>query len=267
MSEIITIATANTHNSRMLHAPNGLMPFREADVDTLLMQEVVDISGEELDERLRQGGYYLAHFFKAAGLAIAAREQSGITPVPNTAQDVVLQRRGRFASVMEGLGVDMRNLLRTRGMTAMRMRSAEGVEFIAASAHPIFFLKARARARQVRALGQALQAEHYGDLPLVLGADMNHYPRPHKVDDEILVGGLRRAKFTEPTWLIQGSRHQWAARFGAGDGQLDSLLHKGGLEPESIQVVGIESDHRAVIGRFVLAAQESQATRAPVSIR
>lgn len=152
--------------------------------------------------------------------------------------------------------------LRARAAIGLTLRHRFGQnELLVATAHPVVPVRPIARARQVRALGAWLAA-HPAETA-VLGADMNHYPAPGRIDRELeLTSGMRRVDIgDEPTWRIAGSNSERIGRIAGRitqrdlesfDGQLDAVLYRGNLVPTELQVEDIASDHHAIIATFSL---------------
>lgn len=258
MSETFTVATANTHEGRMLRDADGLAPFTDGGVDTLLMQEVLGVDQPDLEARLLQDNYTLAHFDRPSGLAIAVNRDSAFQTQEGSERTEVLQAAEKIGEVARRLNIDMANRLRQRGLIAVKLASAESTVTVATT-HPIVFVRALARAKQVGAIGEVLDDEYYRDDPLVVGGDMNHYPGPRKVDLRMHAAtGLTAVEFDEATWRIAGSRHHWLAAIGSRvtgreidsfDAELDAILYRG-LVAGKNSVVDITSDHRAAISDF-----------------
>lgn len=108
-------------------------------------------------------------------------------------------------------------------------------------------------------MGQALHQPFYNTPRLIVGGDMNHYPGPQGVDFAVQqAAGLDRLPLAEPTWLIEGSRHEWIAKIGSlvtgrslasFDAELDAMLYRG-LELVSASAMTVESDHKAIVAEF-----------------
>lgn len=254
----LRVATANTYESRMLYYSHGLKPFLENGVDVLLMQEVLSIPREYLEERLARDGYSLTLFDEATGLAIATYQDSLYRPEQDSVRSDEIQRAERAGEFMRKKGLPLGNRLRQRGMIATRLTDGHH-KLTVVTSHPIIFLRAHARAKQVKNISTRLQDPWYQEAPLILGGDMNHYPGPRQVDRRMYEAtGLSMVEIIEPTWRIRGSKHEWLAAIGSSvlrksmedfDAQLDALLYRD-LEVCDTSVIDIVSDHRAVIATF-----------------
>lgn len=264
MSEAIRIATANTYAGQMLDHSDGLKPFAQTNVDILLLQEVLGLDTGQVEDTLLAGNYALANFDRETGLAIAIRPDSGITTWLRSERVETIQPIGRLGKFATSHHIPAAGRLRARGLISAQLLTASGNTITVATTHPIVFIRGRARARQLQAIGTLLEGSQYADQALVLGADMNHYPRPGKADLALRQASqLREVPLAVPTWQIRGSKHEWLARFGSMatghgldsfDAQLDSMLYRGtNLELLSASVADINSDHRAIIGTFALS--------------
>lgn len=267
----LTVATANTHEARMLRNPDGIKPFVERGVDVVLMQEVLRFSEETLTDRLSEDGYQLGHFDSLSGLAIAISAASSFQPLPGSQRTEVIQPPEKIGELIRLAGVPMSSRLRQRGLIAVKLANvAEDDEkdndkkkkiVTVADTHPIIFLRAAARSQQVRRIGEILQTDYYQQDSLIVGADMNHYPEPQEVDLAMWQAAeLSAVEPRQPTWKIRGSKHQWAATAGAFltrknlesyDAELDVLLYRG-LEAGEGSIVKIISDHHALVAKFIL---------------
>lgn len=255
---MLTVATANTHEARMLHDPNGLAPFIENDTDVLLMQEVLRVTDSDLSDRLHEDNYQLAHLDSSSGLAIAFSAQSEFQPIAGTERTEVIQPPERIGQIIRWCGIPMSSRLRQRGLIAVKASSGDQVVTVA-NTHPIVFLRVLSRARQVEKIGELVQTDFYTAHPLVLGGDMNHYPEPRPVDRGMQkAADFLRVELDQPSWRIRGSRHEWAARMASlmcsrsiedFDATLDAILYRG-LTLQSAQIAPITSDHGAVIAKL-----------------
>jgi endonuclease/exonuclease/phosphatase family metal-dependent hydrolase len=258
MTHTLTVATANTHEGRMLKDTDGLKPFVENGVDALLMQEVLRIADPELRERLYEEGYELTHFDSLSGLAIAFSATSEFQPISGTERTEVIQPPEKIGQLVRWCGIPMSSRLRQRGLVAIKAASGNQIVTVA-NTHPIIFLRALSRARQVKRIGELVRTDFYTKDPLVLGGDMNHYPGPQAVDRAMQkAGGFSRVETDQPSWRIRGSKHEWAARVGAllsarqvedFDAVLDTILYRG-LTVQGSTTVSIASDHHAVIAKL-----------------
>lgn len=258
MNRTITVATVNTHEARMLRDTNGLVPFSKVDTDFLLMQEVLRISHQDLEARLGRDGFGIAHFDSETGLAIALSHRSKFHPAQGSARTDTLTEPTAFSRWSTRDGGRFSTRLRRRGLIAVKAASGDSVVTVA-NTHPIIFLRALARAKQISKIGELIMGDYYGDYPLILGGDMNHYPGPHLVDRELMLGaGLKSVQLDQPTWRIRGSKHEWAARVASRvygksidefDAVLDAILYRG-LTVDSVKTAAVASDHDAVIAKL-----------------
>lgn len=255
MGAIITVASANTESGRMLREGFDAVSH----VDVLLMQEVLG-QPSQTARQLDAYGFELAHVDPGTGLAIA-RSQDSLLEVVEGGQEMAELSpalwRGAAAS-------DLRTLQRLRARAAIGLTLRHRLidtELFVVTAHPVVPVRARARARQIRALGAWLA--NYPADAVVLGADMNHYPAPGRVDAELeQMASMKRVELgDEPTWRMAGSNSERLGRMmgfvtrrdlASFDGQLDAILYRGALRPKRIDVVDIPSDHRAIVTSFDL---------------
>lgn len=255
-----TIATANTHEGRLLSEPEGLAHFGEMGVDVLLLQEVLDLSSQTIDDRLKDDGYGLAHFDAPSGLAIAVRDGSELQVQPGSERTEILRKPEKLGVAAKRLGLKLGNRLRSRGLIAIKLLTPSNETLTVASTHPIVFARALSRAKQVRAIGNVLKSDYYQGNPLIVAGDMNHYPGPRKVDLAMRQAANLQAVETGPTWKIRGSRHEKYAKVAAFitrrqldrfDGKLDAILYRG-MEQIGNTILEIESDHDAVVATFTI---------------
>lgn len=249
------VATANTHDGRMLESPGGFAALQH--VDVLLMQEVLDLPNDAR-RSLEIAGFEVVHEDMSTGLAIALSANSAFDPVADTQESVELS-----APLWDGAArYDSRLLQRLRARAAIgltvRNRYTHS-EVMVATAHPVVPVRPLARASQVRKLGDWLAA-----LPAcnaVLGADMNHYPTPGNCDRELeITTGMQRVDIGNvATWHMEGSNSERIGRIlgllsglslASFDGQLDAMLYRGDLGVRAVHVEDIASDHRAIVTQF-----------------
>lgn len=258
MSEnLITFATANTHESRMLKHPDGLEPFVEKNTDVILLQEVLGIKSSDLENRLSDSGFRLVGYDTDLGLAIAVSNDSNIEVVQGKTDSTLIHKTTATEKALRLFQNTHR--LRERGMLGVGLIEPTGHEFMAVTTHPIVFIRAISRYKQIKALGQALNYPVYKNERVVIGGDMNHYPSPRAVDISFQQeAGLSRVLLDRSTWCIEGSRHEWMARIGSlvtgkamadFDAELDTILYRG-LTAVDSSVIDIESDHRAIVARL-----------------
>lgn len=276
MADSITIATANTYEARMLREPDGLKPFTDLGVDSILMQEVLGMQVGEVEDRLFQDDYRLAHFDRPSGLAIAVSLDSPFQAVPGSEYSGVIQLPEKIGEFIRSRGFDLGDRLRQRGLIAIKLASIPETEdseeettpnvVTLANGHPIIFARWLARRRQVEEIGLQLQLPYFAVDPLILGADMNHYPGPQAVDLALREAARLESVTDEPTWRVHGSKHQWAAEIGSRllgkplesfNGSLDVLLFRK-LQVESTAIIDISSDHDAIVSKFTFLGTRFQ---------
>ncbi len=255
--EQLTVATANTHESRMLRDSSGLVPFTERHVDVLLLQEVLGMARSEVETRLASDGFRLQHYAGEMGLAIALSTDASerFTTHSNTTEHI--HQPTVIESVLKKLQPNSHRL-RQRGIIATTIQSETTQPIQIANTHPIVFVRAVSRRRQIQAIANTLDGNQRAQNRLILGGDMNHYPGPQNIDTWMQnILGLNRAVHDRKSWPIRGSKHEWMARIGmvatrnmgSFDADLDAILFKGVAEQKTA-IVDIASDHRAVITTF-----------------
>lgn len=254
----ITVATANTYESRMLQHNDGLLPFVESGVDVLLLQEVLGMNEATTRARLMQDGYVLVQYAGELGLATALHQDFADKAVITHAKQVSIHQPSTTEVLMKRLQPHSHRL-RPRGMLVLGLAASDTQpNLFIANTHPIIFARAVARHKQVRAIQAALSSPIYDGSRLILAGDMNHYPAPHTVDRRMHQAlRLQMAKLDRSTWPVQGTKHEWMARIGslvthsidAFDANLDAMLYRGVTELDT-RVVDIHSDHRAVVTTF-----------------
>lgn len=258
MSETLTIATANTYYGTMLRGEKGLQPFADRKTDVLLMQEVLGVDSATVEERLDDYDFRLLHRDAATGLAIAVNKTSIAEARPHTYQTFPIQHVGRIGHMALKYNLPAAERFRPRGALGAVVCKGAG-EVTVGTAHPIVFVRARSRNRQIANLTAAFSAALRPDQAFVFGADMNHYPNPRQADHQFGTSlDMEQVPIGEPTWHIRGSKHEWLARIGSlatrrpldsFDGQLDSLWYRG-MEHIGTEVVEIQSDHKAIVSTF-----------------
>lgn len=251
------VATANAHEARLLKHPEGLKPFEHAGVDVLLLQEVLGMDNYTLGEALDRYDYEALHVSHEYGLAIAARKNGPVHIDTVDTNDTMLHKPSGVEAFLKTV-TPSSNRMRARGLIGSQVW-IENAPVTLATTHPIVFVRALARAKQVQALSDALKSDFYNTPAMILGADMNHFPSPRAIDLRAQVKArLLRVETDRPSWEIEGSRHEWLARMAAFimqrevqdfSADLDALLYRGVREIGSA-VIDIESDHRAIITEF-----------------
>jgi endonuclease/exonuclease/phosphatase family metal-dependent hydrolase len=255
--EHISVATANTHTSEMLQDSTGLVPFTEASVDVMLLQEVIRIDQSHIEETLESAGYGLAHYDEPSGLAIALRSDSIWSLKEGSASSEVIQKMSFLGSVAARYKLPASHCFRPRGMIFAELETEAGNRMTVATTHPIVPVRPRTRAKQLKVIRRVLEDPQYKGLDLVIGADWNHYPGPHRADKDLREEtGLAEVVFDESTWPIRGSKHEWLGNIAAKvtckrledfDGRLDGVLHRGNsVTYIGAEIMAIRSDHRAV---------------------
>ena len=258
MSEQFTVATANTYYGQLLASADGLKPFLEREVDAILLQEVIGLTPEELEAQLHASGYQVSEFDPASGLAIALREDGMLVPTDDQGRQHVIQPVGTFSRFALKRQLPFAQRMRPRKLITAELATKEGKHITLITAHPIVFMRARSRSKQVRNIIDFVH-DIGPDGTIILGADMNHYPQPRAVDRQLIgKAGLQLVEIDEPTWRIKGSKHEWAGKIGSRamkreldnfDAQLDSMWFTHATNIGS-EVIDIDSDHRAIISKF-----------------
>lgn len=258
----LTVTTANTHWGRMLYTSGGLEPVAKTDV--LLLQEVTEPEKHNLEGRLRSLGFEIVHLASRFGLVIAIRTGAGLKFMPNSAQEHLLQKMRPVEQKLVEF-VAKHSSIRERGLIAAKFIMTSGRHITIANTHPTtpVALRPRDRAIQISRLSKILGNPYY-DGVLILAGDMNHYPKPKRVD-EIMRTKARLVRVdigTEPTWYARGSKQEKWLKIPARllrrsiddfNGQHDAVLYRGeGMQPTSVEVMDIPSDHRAVSVEFTL---------------
>lgn len=262
----ISIATANTCFGRAVQTPNSLCPLSK--VDVLLLQELYSFNRAILKKQLLKIGFRIVCAAPEFGLVIALRIKSPLRYVPRSAQKHRLAKLGWLERIVIQRATrdpyaDDYHVFLERGLLSAALQTPDGRRLTIATTHPTTPLATqyRARYRQIVTL-QSLLEQHYLKSPLILGGDMNHYPKPKKVDrtlHETLQ--LRPIDIgNEPTWRAQGSKQERLLSLVAFisrrplndyDGQHDIILYREKYFTSiNTDVRDIDSDHRAVIATF-----------------
>ncbi len=238
-----TVTTLNTHFGQAVATPWASKALEGSDI--VLLQEVLRIEPLTVKRNLGTVGLQLAAHDEHTGLAIAISDRFQSVKEERFA----LQRRSKLADAAQRVGIEDR--LRERGMLLVRLLDNRGGNALfAATAHPVVPVRPIARAKQVGAMAE-LMSRRYATGPFVLGADMNHFPAANKVDHHLTAKGrLKPVSNTDPTCLLQNTKHSWLRRFGVPDPRLDTLLFRS-LTELSSDVVHAESDHMAIQATFV----------------
>ncbi|HEU5121558.1 MAG TPA: endonuclease/exonuclease/phosphatase family protein [Candidatus Saccharimonadales bacterium] len=261
----ITVATANTHFGRALRISAGLTPLHSADI--LLLQEVFDISEAALEHLLAASHFTLIHAAPKFGLAIAIRTAAGLRLLPGTIQEHRLAKASRPEQFIIQKATRSPLIFTERGVISCQLATPNGKVVTIANVHPTTPIATtpRARHRQIKRLTRVL-TQFYHNSPLILGGDMNHYPRPRKIDLALhKTTSLTPVELgTTPTWYARGSKEERLLAFAARairrplehfNGQHDIILYRETyFIPIHIEVVDIPSDHRAIIATFRLTS-------------
>lgn len=260
-SEQITIATANTHFGQMLRTEGGLDPVARADV--ILFQEVFNAEVDGLLRCLQKAGFTLLHCAPQFGLAIALRNGSPLQFISGSAQEHRIAEMGIIERMVIEKATGRSLVFNERGIISCTLADNRGRHTTVATAHPTtpLAIKPRARHQQIVKL-KSLLNEKYTNDRLILGGDMNHYPRPRKIDMSL----HRSANLTPvnlgdtPTWYVRDSKEEFLFKLPSFllrrsidtfNGQHDIILYRQpSLRVDAIEVVDIPSDHRAIIASF-----------------
>jgi endonuclease/exonuclease/phosphatase family metal-dependent hydrolase len=241
MSSFLTVTTANTAYSEALKPENI---HHLASTDVLLAQEVLGLERKKLEANLGMIGLRIAAIDEESGLLIAIHEDN--VALESTKYHVI-QPANRLNDLLEHIALKPR--FRPRGLLTALLRTIEREPFIVATAHPIVCVRALSRVRQIRTIGEIL-AEEDPETPLIYGADMNHYPSPHKADTDFMTRlKLVPAQNSGPTFKLEGTKHSWLRRAGLPDGVLDMLASRG-LLATGFEHIKISSDHDGLRASF-----------------
>lgn len=261
--QVITIATANTQWGRAIQAPHSFGSLSK--VDILLLQEMFNFERKPLKKQLGKVGFRILCDAPEYGLTIAIRLTSPLAYVPRSAQKHTLAQLNRLEQLFMQAITPQPLAFTKRGVLSAKLSLPNGTVITIANTHPTtpVALQPAARSRQIRTL-QKLISTRYTTDKLILGGDMNHYPRPRKVDHQLhLANHLTPVDLQgEPTWYVRGSKQEKLLSLVAGisrrplesfNGQHDIILYrKEHFTPISTEVRDIYSDHRAVITAFTL---------------
>ncbi len=257
----LRIATVNTQAGRVLRGPDGLRIFAQEPVDILLLQEVFGVEESEVARRLQSQGYRLIILDRPTGLAMALHTQSRLTFIENSAKITVFRKRSGAVELMTKRGIIPEHHVRARGLITVALQTPSGIAITVATTHPTVFIRHWSRTKHLRLLHHHLQGGYTASQPLLLGADMNHYPQVGRYD----IAFRQSAQFSEVpirgiTWPIEGTKYELLARAAARlsqrpidtySGHLDTILYRGvGVKHIETKIVAVESDHRAIISHF-----------------
>lgn len=264
MPTTLVVATINTQTGKLLEQLDGLELFARKQVDILLLQEVFGTHRDTLAHRLAKYGYQLAASDKSTGLAIALHQRSHLAEVKDSNKIIITQKKGPLSNALTRYSIVPEHHLRARGLLSIDLRTpSSGILFTVATTHPTVFIRHKSRIKHLRSLQNHLENNYTSLQPLILGADMNHYPCPGREDIMFRrLGQFNEVPINGTTWLIEGTKYEWLARiastilrrpFNTFDGQLDTILYRGnGLRHIRTRVADIKSDHRAIISYFSL---------------
>jgi|GEM_PF-2884733 len=256
----VTIATANTHFGQLLRATESLAPIAHADI--ILLQEVITPELDVLERYLEPAGFRAVYIEPKFGLVVAFRRRAKLK-VGAIARSVGLQKMSLAERMIIQRSLGREIAYTEHGCIVVEAVAQSGQKVMVVNTHLTVPPKFLARGRQVRRLGGVLATLDAAQ-PLIVAGDMNHYPRPWPVDEDMRRrNDLRRVDLlSEPTWRAHSVRRAsllravaYASRrpLEAFDGQHDAMLYRGaGMTQKSAQVVDIASDHRAIVTRFTL---------------
>ena len=225
----------------------------------LLLQELLGWDQQRAEDRLVADGYRLANFDSEIGLAIAVSDSLTNRSTIDGQMTIQINTPSAAESTLKAFTKGSHRL-RKRGLMAARLTVGHADPIYLANTHPIIFLRAKSRGQQVRAVSAVLSSDPFGDMPLIVGGDFNHYPSPRAVDIAMQSQlQLNRANLDRKSWPIRGSKHEWMAQIGSlvtrnldsFDADLDAILFRG-VEEVRTAVIDIESDHRAIVTEFTI---------------
>ncbi|MEI7521864.1 MAG: hypothetical protein WCJ86_00120 [Candidatus Saccharibacteria bacterium] len=235
-----TATTVNTHYGRAIATADAARDFIGSDI--LLMQEVLDIDEKTIARNLGSIGLSIVSINPTTGLAIAVSERFK----PTGSQQYSLKPQSKLAGVTNAVGLKPR--FRKRGVIVASLET-DGQSLAVATASPIVAARPISRSQQINKMSDLI-AENFASGPLILGADMNHYPAPNKVDKQMANRlQLKYVDNTDPTYFLNGTKHAWLKHLGLPDGRLDALLYRNLTEINS-STKTVKSDHDALSGTF-----------------
>jgi len=258
-----TVATANTYFGKAIRTTGGLTPIKNADV--ILFQEVFTPKANRLDTILTDMGFTLVHAAPRFGLAIALKNNTNLKYVEGSLQEHCLAKMPAVEKLYIEKAMRLPLVLIERGLISCQIVIGKQPVTIA-TVHPTtpVSAKPRARYRQIVTLGKII-SRHYANDALILGGDMNHYPRPRSVDHAFHTKtDLSPVDLgSEPTWYAKGSKQERILSVLSKflrrpldhfNGQHDIILYrKHAFRPIKTEVVDIPSDHRSIITTFEIA--------------
>lgn len=257
----ITIATANTQWGQALQEADSLKSLKDADV--LLLQEAINVRDQEVVAQLSRHGFSIVHAAERFGLAIALRDSSSLALDPRSLRERRLQKMGLIERQLTQRSSGRSHGYREHGMIAAKFKTSDGQVLTIVNVHPTVPVKSVDRRAQIRKLSQELRDDYYIG-PLIVAGDMNHFYGPTAVDRRMHAeSDLRSVDLNnEPTWYARGSGQEKYLKISAFifrrpieyyNGYHDIILYRGAtLQTVLTKVVDIQSDHRAVIARFMV---------------
>ncbi len=249
-----SVATANTQSGNALRSPKALESIVGTDV--WLLQEVNTKRDIEFESVIHTAGMRIAACADEFGLAIAVRKNIDVI----TDNKIVLQEQRRPSlPCVDEVRYRARGILQTEVVIG-------GMVCTLATVHPIVPIKFLSRASQLKKIPEAIDSIK---TPLIMGGDMNHFPRPRPADAVMQhQANLSRVDIgKQPTWHAIKSNQKVAAfvlegvayncgvnwRYAA---QLDSMYYRnlsGKIHCTDSRVVQIDSDHDAIIASFLVS--------------
>lgn len=259
----LTVATANTYFGKAIRTDGGLAPLKSADV--ILFQEVFTPKANRLDTILADMGFTLVHATPRFGLAIALKNNKHLKYVEGSLQEHCLAKMPAIEKLYIEKAMRLPVVLIERGLISCQIMVGKQPVTVA-TVHPTtpVSAKPRARYRQIVTLGKII-SRHYASDALILGGDMNHYPRPRSVDHAFHAkADLSPVNLgNEPTWYARGSKQERILSALSKvlrrpleyfNGQHDIILYRKHIFcPIKTEVVDIPSDHRSIITTFEIA--------------
>ncbi len=247
----ITIATVNTFFGKTLRAEDGFRAVK--DIDILLLQETYLEKPDSARKSLALAGFDMVAHNPLLGFSIAKRNASRVRLVSNSVRDVVLQHDSRFGVWMTRHYSRRPFTEIPKGLIAATFETGFRQRIMVVSTHAPVVTSPRRRVGFLQELAVELTNSCYSG-NLVLAGDKNHYPRARKPD-------VVFQKSTGLTAVELGGAYTWPSKHTGYlesklgrlyGGQLDDMLYRGSLQNIGANVVDVVSDHRAIVGRFVL---------------
>ncbi len=258
MSRELRVATFNTSFGAALAESNddgaGFGAFLSR-VDAVLLQELYPPHNDHR-KTFESHGFML---FSAAttGLAIAVRsEEGGPQYIQGSHSDIELQRAGLLGRFVAKQYAGAVLEYGSHGVFSAKFMW-DGAPVTLAAAHAPVVFAPHKRLPYLRLLASHIQGMDSD--ALILGADMNHYPRRTRADKAFIQNAGLSAVGPLPSWPsgYGGRLEEFFMRFGRVS--LDEICHKGAVlsgEPSTIAVRG--SDHFAVVAPFMVEPDEAR---------